>query len=154
MSLKKPFFRPYLAAETLRGEDSLHLVKPLTYMNRSGEILPALLRRALPEETVLIVVTDNMDLPPGRVRMKPRGSSAGHNGIKSLMAHWGSGEFYRLYVGVGRPAPGNSVVDHVLGTFPEKERNLVDQAVKTCSASLLSLGSRPLEQVLNEINSG
>jgi PTH1 family peptidyl-tRNA hydrolase len=151
--LQKPLFRNYLYSSVLKGNRRIHLVKPLSYMNRSGEILPYLMKKySLQVENVLIV-TDNMDLIPGRVRMKPKGSSAGHNGLKSVMHFLGTGEFYRLYIGIGRPEKESSVVDHVLGLFSQEDRRLVDSVLSRAACLIMNSTETALEQLLNEINS-
>lgn len=99
------------------------LVFPLTYMNGSGKTVP----RVVKENDEVIVICDQMDLPPGRVRLRASGSSAGHNGLKSMMAYL-PGNFKRLYIGVGRPVEGTSVVDHVLSIYSDDDRKLVDAA--------------------------
>ena len=155
LSLKKPFLRNYSCAYwSGKGKNSLLLVEPLTYMNRSGDILPSLMKRKKAPLSGLIVVTDNMDLPPGKVRMKLGGSSAGHNGLKSIMSRTGTGDFYRLYIGVGRPEKGVSVVDHVLGEFSRENRLKMEEAVKKCAEIFLTLKDRTPGQVMNEINAG
>jgi len=98
------------------GKGTLLFVLPLTYMNNSGDILPWLIRRyakgkELPPPLVLV---DQMDLAPGNLRIKKKGGTAGHNGLKSVHAILDD-TFYPLYIGIGRPAPGFSVVDWVLG---------------------------------------
>ena len=154
LSLKKPFFRNYEYALARGGENSLHLLKPLTYMNRSGDILPSFLRRKRVEVDSMIIITDNMDLPCGRVRMKAGGSSAGHNGLKSVMANVESGDFYRLYIGVGRPAENNTVVDHVLGEFSREDRDKVHEAITRCVSAFTALRDQSPAQIMKEINAG
>ena len=154
LSLKKPLFRQYEYAGDFSGTNSLHLIKPLTYMNRSGDIMPGLLRRKKISSDTLLVITDNMDLPPGKVRMKANGSSAGHNGLKSIIHNIDSGDFFRLYIGVGRPDRETSVVDHVLGEFSEQDRAKVDESLARCASLLAGLREKPISQVLNEINTG
>ncbi len=155
LPLKKPFFKNYCQGVwSFSQGECIHLIKPLTYMNRSGDILPSLMRKTRVEVSGMIVVTDNMDLPPGRIRMKKGGSSAGHNGLKSIMGNLESADFFRLYIGVGRPEKGGSVVDHVLGDFTHEEQNLINEALKRSVNSLLNLGEKTAEQVMNEINSG
>ena len=151
--LKKPIFKNYLYGSTFIGNRRVHLVKPLTYMNRSGAILPGLTARYRLGPGDIVVATDNMDLPPGRSRMKPGGSSAGHNGLKSIIHYLDSQDFYRLYLGVGRPEKGGSVVEHVLGRFSDDDYTLVQKAIAEASASITALGDAPLEKLLNEINS-
>jgi PTH1 family peptidyl-tRNA hydrolase len=154
LSLKKPIFRNYEFAQIEGRVNTIQLVKPLTYMNRSGDILPSLLRRKRVGMDGLIVITDNMDLPCGRVRMKAGGSSAGHNGLKSIMANTGSGEFFRLYIGVGRPAQNSTVVDHVLGEFSEENREKVTDAIARCASVFTTLRDKSPQEVMKEINAG
>ena len=151
--MKKPLFQNYLYSSVLKGHRRIHLVKPLTYMNRSGDILPSLIRKfSLSAENILIVC-DNLDLNPGRIRMKPGGSSAGHNGLKSVMQSLESGNFFRLYIGIGRPGRDSSVVDHVLGFFSRSDRTLIDSAIQRAVSLIHGLEDQDMEQLLNEINS-
>ncbi len=106
--LRKRCFRLYRQAKV---GGSVFLVEPLTYMNNSGEVMQYFLG-VKPED--IVVVCDQMDLPPGLIRIRRGGGSAGHNGLKSLIGVLGSSDFTRIYIGIGRPAEGVSVVDHVL----------------------------------------
>nr|WP_230391630.1 aminoacyl-tRNA hydrolase [Oceanispirochaeta sp. M2] len=151
--LKKPLFKNYRYASTFLGNRRVHLVEPLTFMNRSGNILPALVSKYSLKPENIIIVTDNMDLPPGRCRMKPGGSSAGHNGLKSIIQYLDTGKFFRLYVGIGRPSKDLSVVDHVLGVFPSEDYSLVQNAIVQAVKSIIAQSDAPVEQLLNEINS-
>ncbi|MDC7232396.1 MAG: aminoacyl-tRNA hydrolase [Spirochaetales bacterium] len=151
--LKKPLFKNYLYTSTFLADRRIHLVEPLTFMNRSGMILPSLMKKYSLQPEDVMIVTDNMDLPPGRCRMKPGGSSAGHNGLKSVIHYLDTKKFYRLYVGVGRPGDGETVVDHVLGQFSEKDYNLVKEALQQAADTLTAGAGGPLEQILNAVNS-
>ena len=129
------------------------LAKPLTYMNRSGRVIPWLLRRFSASLDHLIVVVDNMDLPPGEIRMKRRGGSTTHNGLKSIDETLASTEYSRLYIGVGRPASGESVIDHVLGTFDREERASVDDAIRRIVPVLVeSASSFHIDRLVSGIN--
>jgi PTH1 family peptidyl-tRNA hydrolase len=116
------------AAATARGrigDDELILVKPMTYMNRSGEaVRKAMARERAPMKDVLIVV-DDMDLPFGKLRMKARGSAGGHNGLRSIIGEMGTESFARLRVGIGAPGKGKAV-SHVLGDFEHAEQQHLD----------------------------
>ena len=149
--LKKAFLRPFLYTPGSRNEKNLILVKPLTYMNRSGNILPAVIGKWKAESRRVIIICDNMDLPPGEVRIKQKGSSAGHNGIKSVLEYLDSGDFYRIFVGVGRPSPGVSVVDHVLGYDEHEEHKLAEGEEKAAEA-VMAMVEHPLSRVMNEFN--
>jgi PTH1 family peptidyl-tRNA hydrolase len=145
--LKKRCFRLYRqAGVTVDGERYL-LVQPLTYMNDSGAIAPDF-ASVVPEE--MIVVCDQMDLPPGTIRVRRGGSSAGHNGLKSVMAGFGGGDFIRIYVGIGRPAEGVSVVDHVLGT--EEGPLVADGVALACKALVDLMEGKRFEEVASVYN--
>lgn len=111
-------------AEILRMEEA-YLVKPLTYMNRSGVTVAAVTHFYRIAADELLVIYDDMDLPLGRLRLRERGSSGGHNGIKSIIQQLGTDQFPRLKVGIGRrereDGSGSEAISHVLGTFSAEE---------------------------------
>jgi PTH1 family peptidyl-tRNA hydrolase len=115
------------AAATARGrigDDELILVKPMTYMNRSGEAMRKVMaRERAPMQDVLVVV-DDMDLPFGKLRMKAKGSAGGHNGLRSIIGEMGTESFARLRVGIGKPRGG--AVGHVLSDFAHAEQQHLD----------------------------
>ncbi|MCF8104665.1 MAG: aminoacyl-tRNA hydrolase [Desulfohalobiaceae bacterium] len=107
--------------------DSWMLCLPLTYMNRSGRAVHSVCTKYRFKPEQLLVIHDDLDLPFGILRFKFDGGLAGHNGLRSVAGEIGSRDFYRLRVGIGRPAPGVEVVDHVLSPFEESEvRSLPD----------------------------
>jgi len=115
--------------EALRPEPigRVLLVKPLKYMNRSGGPLRAALRQTdLDVTTDLLVVADDIDLPLGRIRLRRSGSAGGHNGLRDIITSFGTNEFNRLRIGVGR---AGETVDHVLAGFKPDERELSDEMV-------------------------
>lgn len=121
-------------------------------MNRSGQVIPKLMSRYHAGPEKLLVVCDNLDLEVGRVRLKRGGGTAGHNGLKSVVSETGSCEFYRLYIGIGRPAPGESVVEHVLGSPSEQERNSVEAACRRAAEIIRNAIEGDLDQVMNDCN--
>jgi PTH1 family peptidyl-tRNA hydrolase len=107
------------------------LVKPMKYMNLSGAPLRAAMRQSDADlHSDLLVVADDVDLPLGRIRLRREGSAGGHNGLRSIIAAFGSNEFNRLRIGVGR---GGDTSDHVLTTFMPDERELADEMVATAA---------------------
>jgi PTH1 family peptidyl-tRNA hydrolase len=133
------------------GGSTVHLVKPLTFMNRSGAVLSTVLKRTkLPLSNVL-VVCDTLDLPAGKLRLKLGGSSAGHNGLKSLMSAAGSGEFMRLYIGIGRPDSKDEVISWVLGVPDREERSVLERSADTAAEYALMLTEAEPAYVMNEI---
>ncbi len=102
------------------------LIKPMTFMNNSGIAVRQAIRHwdLKPEE--ILVVCDDINLPLGKLRIRPKGSSGGHNGLKSIIEHLGTDQFPRLRVGVGQPE--SDAVDHVLSRFQRSERTTIHQA--------------------------
>ena len=135
------YFSPYYYAEYSRngGKKPLILVRSKGYMNQSGEIVTAITRRYKLDSDNFMVILDNMDLPPGQCRLKISGGDAGHNGLKSLMDYFNSPNFIRLYIGVGRPGPDCSVVDHVLGRPDPTEQNAINQGCRRAVDALKKL---------------
>jgi PTH1 family peptidyl-tRNA hydrolase len=121
-------------------------------MNRSGDVVPWLLSRCGLSGQDLLVITDNLDLPVGRVRLKRGGRSLSHNGIASVVKSIGTTDFLRLYVGIGRPPQGIDVVDHVLGKPEGEEAQALADAYDKATNAIHQLRERPAEQVMNEIN--
>jgi PTH1 family peptidyl-tRNA hydrolase len=147
---KKAWFRPYLWCSQTEGHDSIVFIKPLTYMNLSGVILPHLLERFRASPGDLLIVFDQMDLPPGRVRLKPKGSHAGHNGLRSIEAALGHSDYYRLAVGIGRPP--KDIVEYVLGTPEGAEREALDAAVIRAAEAAEATWAQGWDPLLNAVN--
>jgi PTH1 family peptidyl-tRNA hydrolase len=127
-----------LPAEAARVDgfgDPLLVVRPLTYVNRCGPVLSALMRLTGTGRGDALVVVDDLDLAPGRVRLRERGSAGGHNGLRSIEAALGSDAYPRLRLGIGGPGAA-ARPDYVLARFPEDERAAVDAAVERSGAGV------------------
>lgn len=110
--------------------DKIRLLKPLTYMNRSGQAIRAALDwYKLPPESVLVIY-DDMDLPVGRMRLRLSGSAGGHNGMKSTIAHLGTQNFPRLRIGIGKSSTDKNTVSHVLGKFSPDETQIIPEVLQ------------------------
>lgn len=133
-------FKGYFAEKRRPGGQKVYLLKPLTYMNLSGESIRAASDwYKLPPESVLVVY-DDMDLPVGRLRMRLSGSAGGHNGIKSTISHLGGQNFPRLRIGIGKSNAGKESVSHVLGKFAPSEFPIVAEVLQlACDAIEMSL---------------
>ena len=120
-------------------DESVDLVKPQSFMNVSGPAVAEALRKldAGPED--LILVFDDIDLPLGTVRVRMKGSHAGHNGVRSVLERLGTQEVRRVKVGVGRPGTKDEVVDHVLAEFDPAEQEAVAAAVEQAADKVLAL---------------
>jgi PTH1 family peptidyl-tRNA hydrolase len=127
-----------VARATWRGEP-LYLVKPLTFMNVSGPVVAAALRRYHASPADLVLVYDDIDLPLGAVRVRMKGSHGGHNGVRSVIDSLGTADVRRVKVGIGRPLRKEDVPDHVLTGFDPEEAPLVDAAVAEAGERVLGL---------------
>lgn len=135
----------------VQGE-KVFLLKPLTYMNLSGESVRPLMDYYGIELEDLMVIYDDLDLPVGRIRLRQKGSAGGHNGIKSIIHHLGTQEFNRIRVGVNRPTNGQPITDYVLSRFTKDEQEVMEQVIVKCSEACEAALHTPFLQVMNEFN--
>lgn len=136
----------------IAGEKVL-AVKPLTYMNLSGEAIREYINYyKMDPETELIVIYDDIDLDPGQIRIRKKGSAGGHNGIKSIIAQIGTQNFYRIKVGVGAKPKGWDLADYVLGRFSPEERELVDKAICDAADAVEMILKDGIEAAMNHYN--
>ncbi len=129
------------------------LLKPDTFMNRSGQSVGKIARyyKLLPEE--ILVVHDELDFNPGIVKLKKDGGHAGHNGLRDIIAHLNSNQFYRLRIGIGRPAAGKVVADFVLSNPSKNEFELLLEAFDFTRGYIPQMVNGDMAVVMNSINS-
>ena len=145
-------------AEVGVGKERLRLLMPQTFMNDSGRSVRATLDWFGLRADQLLVVVDDMDLPLGRLRLRASGSAGGHNGLRSIIDHLGSGDFARLRIGIGAPAGDpldrkSRTVGHVLGPFSASEQPLLDQVLAEVMRGVALIRERGLERAGNQLNS-
>jgi PTH1 family peptidyl-tRNA hydrolase len=132
------------------------LAKPQTYMNASGIAVISLLNKHKLTPDDLIVIHDDLDLPLGKIRIKPGNSAGGHNGIKSIIGSLGTQDFTRIRIGISRPQIGEAaeetIVDYVLGDFEGYDRKLVDETIKKVGEAVISLLTDGLTTAMNKFN--
>jgi PTH1 family peptidyl-tRNA hydrolase len=129
------------------------LVKPMRYMNLSGGPLRAAMRQTDADSAEdLLVVTDDVDLPLGRLRLRREGSAGGHNGLRSVIAALGGSDFARLRVGIGRSGTSRATVDHVLSTFRTDEHDLATEAIATAADAVERWLADGIDVAMNEFN--
>ncbi len=145
-------FRALTNTAVLGGEKVL-LMKPVTYMNLSGEaVAQAVAFYKLPPERVL-VISDEVALPPGKLRVRPSGSAGGHNGLKNIIAHLHSENFPRLRLGVGgKPHPDYDMADWVLGHPQGEDRKAMDEAVKRAAQAVEEIIKNGVPSAMNKFN--
>jgi PTH1 family peptidyl-tRNA hydrolase len=138
-------------AEARFGDQRVVLAFPLTYMNESGQAASALVRRykiESPEQ--IVVVHDELDLPPGTVKLKAGGGLAGHNGLRSVTQHLRTQDFLRVRIGVGKPPTKHQGAGHVLNRVPAAERELLDVAVTESADAVEAIIARGIDAAMSE----
>ena len=146
-------FQGIYGQTTYQGQ-KLYLLKPLTYMNLSGKaVLQLSAYFNIPPQRI-IVLFDDISLPPGRLRIRGDGSAGGHNGIKSIIAEVGSQDFPRVKIGVGAKAhPEQNLADHVLSTFSAQEEKALQSALDRAAVAALCILEKNVSEAANRFNS-
>jgi len=142
-----------LAARTTAGLEPTLLAKPLTYMNLSGDAVASLVNFYKVDLAHLLVVADDVALPLGRLRARRAGSDGGHNGLKSMRSSFGTGDFYRVRAGIGRPSGRQDVADFVLSNYSSTERKELPFQVDTAADAVEALIADGLERTQQRFNS-
>lgn len=133
------------------GSEKVVLVKPQTYMNLSGESVRAVMDfYKLDAKSDIIVVSDDISLPVGKIRIRTKGSAGGHNGLKSIISHAGIDGFTRIKVGVG--ANEGDLVKHVLGKFSKQDRVFVDDAIRDAASAAELIVMYGAQTAMNKYN--
>lgn len=135
------------------GANKVILVKPQTYMNASGECLREVCDYyKIDPETEVIVIYDDITLDVGSIRVRPKGSAGGHNGMKSIIAHLGTEGFSRIRVGIGEKPSRMDLADWVLGHFPESDKENLRVAMEKAEEALLLLLEDEVDEAMNRFN--
>jgi PTH1 family peptidyl-tRNA hydrolase len=140
-------------AEGQEGEEKVLYVKPLTYMNRSGQSVRQVLDFYKVPPTDLLVIADDINLPLGQLRARPDGSAGGHNGLKDIAQHLGTTEYPRLRIGVGGPQGSQDLADYVLARFRASEQPAVEDALLRAVQAAAVWVKRGIEACMNQYNS-
>jgi PTH1 family peptidyl-tRNA hydrolase len=140
------------ADEVRIGDRRVALAVPLTYMNESGESVRPLVRRYGVEPEQLVIVHDELDLPVARLQVKSGGGLAGHNGLRSIVAHLHSDDFQRVRIGVGKPVSKEYGADHVLRRFAKRERAEIEVTVEEAADAVEAIVTDGVEVAMNEYN--
>ena len=129
------------------------LAMPLTYMNLSGESIRELVDYyKIDPEDELIIIYDDINLAPGKLRIRAKGSAGGHNGIKNIIAHLGTQEFNRVKIGVGEKPKGWDLADYVLGRFPADEEPVIREALQNTVEACCVIMNEDIRAAMNRFN--
>ena len=126
------------------------LVKPLTYMNLSGQAVAPIAKHYSIKPEKVLVVADDLDLPVGRIRLRSKGSAGGHNGHKSLIASLGTSDYPRIKIGIGNNK--GETIDHVLSSFEPAERDRIDDAVRESCEGIAVILCDGVDAAMRKIN--
>ncbi|HEY3333153.1 MAG TPA: aminoacyl-tRNA hydrolase [Capsulimonadaceae bacterium] len=141
-----------IVGDGLVSDVRVFVMEPQTYMNLSGEAAAAFLRQKPIAPTEIIVITDDINLPVGKIRIRAGGSDGGHNGLKSLTAHLHTKDYPRMRIGVGGPPDTAFQVDFVLGKFNPTDRKLVDETIERAVAALETWVREGIAPAMNKFN--
>ena len=140
-----------LIGKGIVGGQKVILAKPLTFMNLSGESVRQLVDYyKIDEECELIVLYDDISLPPGKLRLRKKGSAGGHNGIKNIIAHLGHDSFMRVKIGVGEKPKGYDLADYVLGHFSKDEMPIMKEALKNTAGAVETIIADSIDAAMNK----
>ncbi len=147
------FGKAYIGKGRIGGQKVI-LMKPLTYMNLSGEAIRQVADYyKIDTKTDLLVISDDIDLPVGKLRLRMKGSAGSHNGLKNIVKMLGSGDFARIRIGVGgKPDPDYDLADYVLGHFGKKDREAMDIAVKRAAEAAACWAENGIDLAMNMYN--
>ena len=135
----------------IAGEQVL-LAQPQTYMNLSGESIRTLMDYYKLDLDELIIICDDINLPVGQIRVRPKGSAGGHNGLKNIIQHLGTEEFTRVRIGVGAKPDGGDLIKHVLGRFSREEDGMVRDVFALAEKALLAIMTESVSEAMNQVN--
>jgi PTH1 family peptidyl-tRNA hydrolase len=145
--------RARIGAGEVAGSKLL-LAKPQIFVNISGRVVGCLVEKCDVPLSNLLVIYDDLDLPLGKVRIRPRGSAGGHKGMKSIISTLGSEDFPRIRVGIGRPAQDDedSIVSYVLGDFTTQEKELIRSAIITVAEAIDCFLTQDIRAAMDKFN--
>ena len=145
-------FHALTNAATIGGQGVL-VMKPVTYMNLSGQAVGEAARFYKISPDHVLVISDDVDLPLGKLRIRKGGSAGGHNGLKSIIQHLGTDQFPRLKVGVGgKPHPDYDMADWVLGKLQGEDKRIMDDAAVRAAQAVECLLSQGIDRAMNQFN--
>lgn len=137
----------------LIGGRKVMLIKPLTYMNLSGESIAAYVNYyKVDPESELLVIYDDISLDPGQLRIRKKGSAGGHNGMKNIIQHLGTDKFARIRVGIGDKPAGWDLADYVLAPFSKADRELVDAGIGRAADAVEMIVAGEIDRAMNTFN--
>ena len=128
------------------------LLKPQTYMNLSGESIIEIIQFYKISLENIIVIYDDMDIEPGKIKIRKKGSAGGHNGMKSIIQMLGTDEFTRIRIGIGRPMHSGDEINHVIGAIPEEEIPKLNEGIEKAKEAVIEILKNGVDNAMNKFN--
>ena len=151
IEVNKNKFQGLYETTIIEGQKAI-LVKPQTFMNLSGNCVQEFVNFYKIEKNNIIVIYDDMDIEPGEIKIRKKGSAGGHNGMKSIIQMLGTEEFPRIRIGIGRPKHNGDEINYVIGAIPEEEIPKLDDGVEKAKEAIIEIIKNGIDSAMNKFN--
>ena len=151
INVNKTKFQGLSEVGTIEGQKVI-LVKPQTYMNLSGNSVKEVVDFYKIEKEKILVIYDDMDIEPGKIKIRKKGSAGGHNGMKSIIQMIGTEEFPRIRVGIGRPIHKDDEINYVIGAIPEEDLKRLDEGIEKAQKAVEEILRNGVDSAMNKYN--
>lgn len=151
IEIKKSKFQGLYESGIIEGQKVI-LIKPQTYMNLSGDCVQEFADFYKVEKENIIIIYDDMDIEPGEIKIRKKGSAGGHNGMKSIIQMLGTEEFPRVRIGIGRPSHDDDKINYVIGAIPVEEIQKLEEGVDKAKESVIEILKNGIDTAMNKFN--
>ena len=151
IKMKKTKFNGIYGSGNIEGEKVM-LIKPQTYMNLSGKCVKEFLDFYKIEKEKMIIIYDDMDVEPGKIKIRKQGSAGSHNGMKSIISEIQTQEFPRIRIGIGRPIHENDKINYVIGNIPEEEMEKLEEGIEKAKEATIDILAKGIDYAMNKFN--
>ena len=151
IEINKNKFQGLYESAVIEGKKVI-LVKPQTYMNLSGNCVKEIADFYKVQKEEILVIYDDMDIEPGKIKIRKKGSGGGHNGMKSIIQMLGTEEFPRIIIGIGRPEHNGDEINYVIGAIPEEEIPKLEEGVEKAKDAVIEILKNGIDSAMNKLN--
>lgn len=151
IQVNKNKFQGLYESALIEGQKII-LIKPQTYMNLSGNCVKEFVDFYKIENENILVIYDDMDIEPGKVKIRKKGSAGGHNGMKSIIQMLGTEDFPRIRIGIGRPEHKGDDINYVIGNIPDEAKNTLEEATQKAKDIVIEILKNGIDQAMNKFN--
>ena len=151
IKINKKKFQGLYEMTTIEGKKVI-LVKPQTYMNLSGNCVKEIADFYKVSKEEILVIYDDMDIEPGKIKIRKKGSSGGHNGMKSIIQMLGTEEFPRIRIGIGRPKHNGDEINYVIGSIPDEEILKLNDGIEIAKEAVIEILENGIDSAMNKFN--